>query len=295
VDRSDLEFYTPRYDPDGPAMTDSASSVVAAQLGTDCSAWTYTLRSVDPFVKPPYEQFTEARSGSGVFTFLTGEGGFLQEFLYGYPGLRWHENGLYLDPMLPPQLSGGVHLTGLRWRGRVLDVAVDKSRTVVTLRSGPAAVVQSPQGNKKVTVGAPITLATSTAGPTATDVARCRPAIANVADPSGPAAAAVDGSVATAWWSGTDPAVATSLTVGLAGTPTVSRAVVTWQQARPLAPYTLQVRTSGAWRTVATVPASAGNVDRVSFAAVPADAVRVLLPAARYGGREPRLAELVVS
>lgn len=84
VDRSDLEYYTPRYDPDGPAMTDSVNSVIAAQLGIGCSAWTYTLRSMDPFVKAPYEQFTEARSGQGVFTFLTGEGGFLQEFLYGY-------------------------------------------------------------------------------------------------------------------------------------------------------------------------------------------------------------------
>jgi hypothetical protein len=66
VDRSDLDYYTPRYDPDGPAMTDSVNSVIAAQLGIGCSAWTYTLRSLDPFVKAPYEQFTEARSGQGV-------------------------------------------------------------------------------------------------------------------------------------------------------------------------------------------------------------------------------------
>ena len=86
-------------------MTDSVNSVIAAQLGIGCSAWTYTLRSLDPFVKAPYEQFTEARSGQGVFTFLTGEGGFLQEFLYGYTGLRWREDRLRLDPMLPPQLG----------------------------------------------------------------------------------------------------------------------------------------------------------------------------------------------
>jgi trehalose/maltose hydrolase-like predicted phosphorylase len=107
VDRSDLEYYTPCYDPDGPAMTDSVNSVIAAQLGIGCSAWTYTLRGMDPFVKAPYEQFTEARSGQGVFTFLTGEGGFLQEFLYGYTGLRWRADGLRLDTMLPPQLADG--------------------------------------------------------------------------------------------------------------------------------------------------------------------------------------------
>jgi hypothetical protein len=50
-----------------------------------------------------------------VFTFLTGEGGFLQEFLYGY--------------------------TGLRWQGRVFDVTLGPSTSTLTLRSGfePAA------------------------------------------------------------------------------------------------------------------------------------------------------------
>src|SRR3954453_19820807 len=134
-------------------MTDSAGSIVGARLGGDCSPCTYTRRSVAPFVKAPYEQFTEAGSGQGVFTFLTGEGGFLQEFLYGYSGLRWRENAIHLDPMLPPQLAGGVHLTGLRGQGRVLDVTVDATRTVVTLRSGAPAVVESPQGARTVRVG----------------------------------------------------------------------------------------------------------------------------------------------
>ncbi|MDX6323904.1 MAG: hypothetical protein QOK15_258, partial [Nocardioidaceae bacterium] len=294
VDRSNLEYYTPRYDPDGPAMTDSASSIVAAQLGDDCSAWTYTRRSMDPFVKAPYEQFTEARSGQGVFTFLTGEGGFLQEFLYGYTGLRWRENAVHLDPMLPPQLPGGVHLKGLQWQGRTLDVTVDPGTTTVTLRSGKPMTVESPSGNHQVSVGSPLRLPTRTAGPTAADVVRCQPATANAADPSAPAEAAVDGSPATAWWSGTDPAIDTSLTVSLPSARTVSRATVTWQDARPLAPYRLQVRTGGSWRTVATVTASSRLVDHVSFVAVSAQAVRILIPAARFGGAEPRLAELSV-
>lgn len=44
-------------------MTDSVNSVVASQLGlAGCSAWTYTQRSLLPFVRGPYEQFTEARA-----------------------------------------------------------------------------------------------------------------------------------------------------------------------------------------------------------------------------------------
>ena len=292
VDRSNLEYYTPRYDPDGPAMTDSASSIVSAQLGGDCSAWTYTRRSVDPFVKAPYEQFTEARSGQGVFTFLTGEGGFLQEFLYGYTGLRWREDSIHLDPMLPPQLPGGVHLRGLQWQGRVLDIAVDEGKTTVTLRSGKPMTVESPSGDHQVSVGSPLRLPTRTAGATSGDVVRCQPATANAEDPSAPAVAAVDGSAATAWWSGTDPAIDTRLTVSLPTARTVRRATVTWQDARPMAPYRLQVRSGGTWRTVATVAASQQLVDHVSFGAVRAQAVRILIPAARFGAEEPRLAEL---
>ena len=257
VDRSDLDYYTPRYDPDGPAMTDSVNSVIAAQLGIGCSAWTYTLRSLDPFVKAPYEQFTEARSGQGVFTFLTGEGGFLQEFLYGYTGLRWRADRLRLDPMLPPQLAGGLRLTGLRWQGRRFDVALGPSTSTLTLRSGAPAQVETPAGTRTVSVGAPLQVPTRTAGPDADDLARCRPVTANAADPSFPAVAAVDGSTVTAWTPGTDPATPSTLTVRLAGTPTLAHATLTWLDARPLAPYTLQVARpapGGRWRRCGPPP-----------------------------------------
>jgi F5/8 type C domain/Glycosyl hydrolase family 65, C-terminal domain len=295
VDRSGLEYYTPRYDPEGPAMTDSVSSIIAAELGVGCSSWTYTLRSMDPFVKAPYEQFTKARSGQGVFTFLTGEGGFLQEFLYGYPGLRWREDRLRLNPMLPPQLSGGLRLTGLRWQGRLFDVAVRRESSVVTLRRGAAATVETPAGTRTLSVGAPVTLPTRTAGPTADNLVRCRPATATDADLSGPAAAAVDGSPATVWTSDADPATASTVTVTLPGAQTIAGATTTWLDARPLAPYRLQVRAAGAWRTVATVRAEDRDVDMISFAPVVADAVRLRLPATRLGGENPRLAELTVS
>lgn len=295
VDRSNLAYYTPRYDLDGPAMTDSVSSIIAAQLGDDCSGWTYTQRSLEPFVTAPYEQFTEARSAQGVFTFLTGEGGFLQEFVYGYPGLRWRENALRLDPMLPPQLARGLRVTGLRWQGRVLDLALRPQGTTVTLRSGPALTIETPTGARSLAPGAPLTLPTRMPGPTPDNLARCRPASASAADASAPAFAAVDGSAATAWTSGEDPAKAATVTVPLAGTHTVARAIATWDESRPLAPYALQGRVGGAWRTLASVAAGHGEVDSVSFAPVAVDAVRLQIPATRQAGENPRLAELTVS
>ena len=106
----------------------------------------------------------------------------------------------------------------------------------------------------------------------------------------------MDGSLATAWTSGADPATATTLTVQLPDAPTIGRASVVWQkEARPLAAYTLQARSAGTWRTVATVHATTGTTDTVSFTPIAADAVRLRLPATRLGGQNPRLVELIVA
>ncbi len=296
VDRSDLDYYALHGDPDGPAMTDSVNSIVAAQLGQGCADWTYTRRSVDPFVKPPFEQFTEARSGQGVFTFLTGEGGFLQEFLYGYTGLRWDADGIALDPTLPPALAGGLRLTGMRWQGRTFDVDLRPGRTVVTLRSGAALPVHTPAGARTVTTGQPLTLPTRGVTATAANLALCRPATARLttADPSAPPEAAVDGSPATAWGPASDPATSSTLTVALDGQQSVGHATLTWST-RPLATYLVQVRHDGAWRTVDRVGSSASDTDEVTFPAVTGDAVRLRLPPTRRGGENPRLAELVLT
>ena len=292
VDRSDLDYYTPRYDPDGPAMTDSVNSIVAAQLGQGCADYTYTLRSLLPFVKPPYEQFTEARSGQGVFTFLTGEGGFLQEFLYGYSGLRWRANRLHLDPTLPPQLPR-LSLVGLHWQGRTFDVVIKPETTTVTLRTGPAIPLDTPQGPQQLT--STLTLPTRSAQTTTSNLALCRPVRATAEDPSLPAVAAVDGSKVTAWSSGQDPQAPSSLTVRLGDTALIGSARLTWLVARPLGTYSLQARSDEGWVTVANVPGSGSLIDRVRFDALPADALRLRLPATRSGGLNPQLAELVVT
>ena len=138
-----------------------------------------------------------------------------------------------------------------------------------------------------------MTVPTRTAGPTADDVAHCRPATATDADPSAPAVAAVDGSPATVWTSDADPATPSTVTVTLPGPQTIASATATWQDARPLGPYRLQARSAGAWRTVALVRAQR-DVDSVSFAPRVADAIRLRLPATRLGGENPRLAELTV-
>ncbi|MEU7429905.1 glycosyl hydrolase family 65 protein [Streptomyces sioyaensis] len=147
VTRADLEYYGARTDDGGPSMTDSVHAIVHAQLGDVRAAFEHTRRSVDPFVRAPFDQFAEGRMG-GAFTFLTGHGGFLQVFLYGYSGLRWRADRLLLDPVLPEELEG-ITLRRLRWRGRSLDIDIRRDGTTLRLHEGQPLPVESGDGARQ--------------------------------------------------------------------------------------------------------------------------------------------------
>ncbi|KAK0557044.1 alpha,alpha-trehalase ath1 [Tilletia horrida] len=209
----DLDYYSAHTSPNGPAMTSSIHSIVASELSVrGCESFTYMLNSVDPYIRAPYEQFSEqqvdeysANGGTNpAFTFLTGAGGYLQTWTHGFTGYRSRTDRLYLDPNLPPQLAPeGYTVKGMRWQDHVIDVTVAGKYTYVHHVSGP--------GSLQVQIGTTSNF-TSTAGTTsrvetrridrtgATNLAQCRFASTDAATtPSGIAIAAIDGSNATSW------------------------------------------------------------------------------------------------
>ncbi len=264
VTRSDLDYYVPRTDPGGPSMTDAIHSIMTSKLGIPgCAAFTFTRRSADPFMRPPYDQFSEARTG-GAFTFTSGAGGFLQEFLYGYTGFRWGAGGVRLDPSLPPQLTG-VHASALHWRGRTLSVAVGPHHTRVTLRSGRAMRVTTPGGTHLLRTTLTLPTRRPDLKPTG-DLARCRAAQASPATAE-PAEAAVDGTVITQWI-GDEPSAEVTVDLGAAkavATVSVARNAVTTYPAppggdkgvtKPTVSADARVRVSAdgqTWRTLGTI------------------------------------------
>ena len=160
---NDLNFYTPRTDVNGPAMTDAIHSIAAAAIGAGgCSAYTYMLRSYQPFLREPYLQFSEfapVKLTATAYDFLTGVGGFMQEFLYGFSGLRPQVDAVRLDPSLPPQLAG-ITLSNLAWQGRTFTMHIGPQESSVTLNSGAALPVITPAGAKTVEPGAPLIIPT---------------------------------------------------------------------------------------------------------------------------------------
>ncbi|GGV79645.1 kojibiose phosphorylase [Streptomyces gelaticus] len=246
-----LNYYAARTDPDGPAMTDSVHAIAAAAIGeAGCATYTYLERAVRPFMRGPYALFSEARgakagaqdplSGAPAEDFLTGKGGFLQVFTHGLTGLRLREDGVRLDPLLPPQLGSGVTLTGLHYRGRTYDVAIGPRTTTVRLTSGAPFTVHSPTGSRLLSR----TLTLPTRRPDlalTTDAARCRPATATSESPGLYASAAVDGSPATIW--SPDGATGT-LTVDLGRATAVTSAEPEWADVRPSS-YRLETSVDG--------------------------------------------------
>jgi trehalose/maltose hydrolase-like predicted phosphorylase len=248
-----LDFYAMHTDPDGPAMTDAIHAIDSAQIGEPgCATNTYLDRSILPFVRDPYAQFAEARgdkagaqdplAGAPAFDFLTGSGGFLQVFDYGLTGLRWREHAVHLDPMLPPQLSAGVTVTGLRWQGHTFDVQIGATSTKVVARSGGGFTVEDRDGaTHAVPGGGSLTLPTRRPdlAPT-TDLARCKPATATSEEPGMYAEAAVDGSIATAW---TPTASTASLTVDLGQSVKIKQVIARWTGTAPA--YTISTSSDG--------------------------------------------------
>ncbi|MGC5168827.1 carbohydrate-binding protein [Luteimicrobium sp. DT211] len=254
VAQADLDYYTPRTAASGPAMTDAINMIDTAALSTPgCSAYTYFRRSLDPYAVGPFDQYSEHLKATGVIDFTTGLGGFLQELYYGFTGLRWDTDAVVLDPMLPPQLPG-LDLRGLSWHGRTFDVAVGPDRTTVTLTSGAAMPVTADGRTQTVRRGSALTLPTRRPDTTpTTDLARCGEVSATSADPSYPAAAALDGSAATQWKA---TSAGAALTVDLGRVQPVRRVTVV-AGGSSTTPYTVRVSPDGkAWTTLGSVAAS---------------------------------------
>jgi hypothetical protein len=295
---NDLNYYTPRTDVDGPAMTDAIHSIAAATVDAPgCSAFTYMERSYQPFLRAPYLQFSEfapIKLTATSFDFLTGVGGFMQEFLFGFSGYRPRVHAVRLDPNLPPQLAG-ITLRNMVWQGRTFTLHIGPKETRIFLNSGPPLPLDTPAGAKTAQPGIPLSIPTRRSDLQPTDnLARCRPVSASSALPGSPAVAAVDGIPATAWVAA-DPHA--EFTMQLAASTTVSSVLVS-RGSRNRSPYSVQVSTDRAhWKTVAQAPAqSAGagaGTDHLNFASTQARFVRLVFPGIG-DAQPPSITEIVV-
>jgi protein-glucosylgalactosylhydroxylysine glucosidase len=135
--RNDLQFYAPRTDPGGPAMTWAMHAVGFLELAEAATAGALLNRSMAGAQASPFALWTETVDG-GCPNFVTGAGGFLQALIYGYPGLRLNDTALTFTAPTLVDGAGSHALRGLSYLGNRLDVAYDGTDITFTLQQAAA-------------------------------------------------------------------------------------------------------------------------------------------------------------
>jgi len=108
----------------GAMMTETLYPVIAAELGERALVDTLLPLSYEGHVRPPFYALAETPRNDAV-NFLTGAGGFLQQVIYGYTGLRITDEGLrpVYRPVLPSAITRLI-LKHVSVRGKTFDIVV---------------------------------------------------------------------------------------------------------------------------------------------------------------------------
>ena len=113
------------FEPHGMAM--APASIAAATVGDTDSAVAWLMGNfTSNLIKPPFAVRTETATNNTGY-FITSSGGFVQNLVYGFTGLRIREKGLVeaYAPLLPPAWKS-MTLAHVLFRGRRYDIRVDR-------------------------------------------------------------------------------------------------------------------------------------------------------------------------
>jgi hypothetical protein len=111
----------------GAMMGITLLSVDAAELGDRPLVDSLLPLSYQGHLRGPFLMLSETPTNDAL-SFLTGAGGFLQQVIFGYTGLRLGKQGL--EPAFPPVLPTRIRrllLRNLHVRGKRYDVLVDST------------------------------------------------------------------------------------------------------------------------------------------------------------------------
>lgn len=112
----------------GAMMGSTFFSIIAAEIGEKDQ-----LNKIFPgwyqgYLRPPFNVLAET-PGNNSINFLTGAGAYLQQFIYGFTGLRLSEKGVEekSPPLLPRSIKKMI-LKNFTIRGKQYDIIVEKDR-----------------------------------------------------------------------------------------------------------------------------------------------------------------------
>ncbi len=107
-----LEYYEPRIDPHGPAMSYVMLALIYARAGMGEKSYELFIKSFKGHEKAPFGLLTEV-DNAGIPFFATGAGGLLQLIINGYCGLELTDNGIVQRPSDIPPSWESITVTGV--------------------------------------------------------------------------------------------------------------------------------------------------------------------------------------
>jgi protein-glucosylgalactosylhydroxylysine glucosidase len=108
-------------------MGAAPASIAAATVGDTESAVAWLQSNfTSNLIKPPFNVRTETPNNNTGY-FVTASGGFLQNLIYGFGGLRIEEKGLTdaYAPVLPAEWKS-MTLKDITYRGQHYDIVIDR-------------------------------------------------------------------------------------------------------------------------------------------------------------------------
>lgn len=155
VQKNDLDVYMNLTDSEGPAMTWSMFAINWMNNENYKAACTIFVRQFAN-IQEPFHIWSEVPSGEGAVNFLTGIGGYLQGYIYGFVGLRIHRDHLTMKPNLPAFIDdkylSSLNVTNINYRSVMLSVKMlsDKYSIVLSgFTSGHTKVIITSSHERK--------------------------------------------------------------------------------------------------------------------------------------------------
>ena len=99
----DINYYEPKIDDGGPAMSHSVLATIYARYGDVEKAYSLFCKSYQPNRRTPFYFISESSVNAGRMTFCTGYGGMLQTIIYGFGGLKITESGIVKESQRLPK------------------------------------------------------------------------------------------------------------------------------------------------------------------------------------------------
>ena len=115
--KRDLDYYTPRMSPDGPAMGKAILSLLYSRLGERDKANAIFSESYKWNEVPPFGVISETAGGTNPY-FATGAGGMLQAVLFGFGGLSITDVGVTQSRVRIPDNWKTLTITGVGKEGK---------------------------------------------------------------------------------------------------------------------------------------------------------------------------------